>query len=84
MKKENYKYLFLFIFFTIILFLSPRSGDDWGNFLEGSLGIRHMIGNAIGMYFDWEGRFVSRLLINFLTCMNLYALKNLLFIFFFY
>ncbi len=67
MKKENYKYLFLFIFFTIILFLSPRSGDDWGNFLEGSLGIRHMIGNAIGMYFDWEGRFVSRLLINFLT-----------------
>ena len=67
MKKENYKYLFLFIFFTIILFLSPRSGDDWGNFLEGSLGIRHMIGNAIGMYFDWEGRFISRLLINFLT-----------------
>lgn len=67
MKKDNYKYLFLFIFFTLILFLSPRSGDDWGNFLEGSLGIRHMIGNAIGMYFDWEGRFVSRLLINFLT-----------------
>lgn len=67
MKKENIKYIILFLFFTVLLFLSPISGDDWGNYLEGSQGIRHIFGNAIGMYFDWEGRFVSRILINFLT-----------------
>lgn len=65
--KENYHYLIIFIIFLIINFLSPRTGDDWSNYLEGALGIRHMIGQAIGMYFDWEGRFISRLLINFLT-----------------
>ena len=65
--KENYHYLIIFIIFLIINFLSPRTGDDWSNYLEGTLGIRHMIGQAIGMYFDWEGRFISRLLINFLT-----------------
>lgn len=67
MKKENIKYLILFIFFFIIMCLSPICGDDWGNYLEGAKGFKHMIGNAIGMYFSWEGRFVSRLLINFLT-----------------
>lgn len=67
MKKENIKYIILVCFFAFIFFLSPISGDDWANYLEGSQGIRHMIGNAIGMYFDWEGRFASRLLINFLT-----------------
>ena len=55
------------IFFEIILFLSPISGDDWGNYLVGQTGLYHSIGNAIGMYFDWEGRFVSRILINILT-----------------
>ena len=66
--KKNYKYLLLFIFFLIIMFLSPICGDDWGNYLEGIQGIRHMIGQTIGMYFSWEGRILSRLLINFLTC----------------
>ena len=67
MKKEYKKYLLLFIMFLIIMCLSPICGDDWGNYLEGSKGIKHMIGNAIGMYFAWEGRFISRLLINILT-----------------
>lgn len=67
MKKENIKYYFLIIFFCLILFLSPISGDDWSNYLEGSLGIKHMFTQAIGMYFDWESRIVSRILINFLT-----------------
>lgn len=67
MKKENIKYILLILFFILILFLSPISGDDWGNYIEGSKGIRHIFGNAIGMYFDWEGRFVSRILINLLT-----------------
>lgn len=67
MKKENIKYILLIVFFTILLFLSPISGDDWGNYLVGKEGLRHIFGNAIGMYFDWEGRFISRLLINFFT-----------------
>lgn len=57
----------VFLFFLCILFLSPRSGDDWGNFIVGKLGIHHSLGNAIGMYFDWEGRLISRILINILT-----------------
>ena len=65
--KENKIYIGIFIFILIILFLSPISGDDWGNHLEGTLGFRHMIGQAIGMYFSWEGRFISRILINILT-----------------
>lgn len=67
MKKIKKEYLIYFLFFLVIMCLSPISGDDWGNYIEGSLGLRHMIGNAIGMYFSWEGRFISRLLINFLT-----------------
>ncbi len=60
-------YTLVFILFGIILFLSPISGDDWGNYLVGREGIYHSIGNAIGMYFDWEGRFLSRVFINILT-----------------
>lgn len=64
LKKE---YILYFFFFLIIMCLSPISGDDWGNYLVGEQGIRHMVGNAVGMYFSWEGRFISRLLINILT-----------------
>ena len=60
-------YMLYFAFFLLIMFLSPISGDDWGNYLVGKQGVRHMIGNAIGMYFSWEGRFISRLLINLFT-----------------
>ena len=66
--KDNKEYLILFTFFLIIMFLSPICGDDWGNYLEGIQGPKHMIGQAIGMYFSWEGRLLSRILINILTC----------------
>lgn len=65
--KKYVKYIFVFLFFVIMFFFSPISGDDWGNYLVGSEGVRHSLGVAIGMYFDWEGRFVSRVLINILT-----------------
>lgn len=64
---KKYNYFFIFLFFLIISILMPISGDDWGNYLIGKEGLHRMVGNAIGMYFDWEGRFVSRLLINLLT-----------------
>ena len=67
LKNQKIWYLIIFFFFLTLFFLSPISGDDWGNYLVGRQGLRHMIGNAIGMYFTWEGRFVSRLFINLLT-----------------
>lgn len=65
--KENKNYIILFFLLLIIMFLSPICGDDWSNYLEGTNGLRHMFTEAIGMYFDWEGRFISRILINILT-----------------
>ena len=65
--KKYYKYIGLFLFFLIIFILSPISGDDWGNYLIGREGIRHSLGVAVGLYFDWEGRFISRVFINILT-----------------
>lgn len=60
-------YFSIFCFFLLILTLSPISGDDWGNYFVGKEGLYHCFGQAIGMYFDWEGRLVSRILINILT-----------------
>ena len=66
MKKKIF-FISIFIFFLLIFFLSPISGDDWGNYIEGSRGLYKSITEAIGMYFSWEGRFISRILINILT-----------------
>lgn len=66
-KSNNKIYIIIFIFLLIIFLLSPISGDDWGNYLEGAQGFKHMISQAVGMYFSWEGRFISRILINILT-----------------
>ena len=66
MKKKIF-FVSIFLFFVLIFFLSPISGDDWGNYIEGSRGIYKSITEAIGMYFSWEGRFISRILINILT-----------------
>lgn len=66
-KKEKRFYLIIFVFYLVLFSLSPISGDDWGNYIAGSNGLYHSIGNAVGMYFSWEGRFASRVLINILT-----------------
>ena len=65
--KRKIFFISIFLLFLVILFLSPICGDDWGNYIVGSRGIYHSIGNAVGMYFDWEGRFISRLFINIFT-----------------
>ena len=64
MKRENYSYLLLFFFFFLICSLTPISNDDWQNFLV--LG-KNPIKYAISMYFSWEGRIISRILIVILT-----------------
>lgn len=66
MKKKIF-FISIFVFFLIIFFLSPISGDDWGNYIEGSRGLYKSITEAVGMYFSWEGRLISRILINILT-----------------
>lgn len=66
MKKKIF-FISIFVFFLIIFFLSPICGDDWGNYIIGARGIYRSITEAIGMYFDWEGRIISRVLINILT-----------------
>lgn len=72
MKKQKIKdkipYILLFLFFTLILFLCPISGDDWGNYIVGIKGIKSIIKNTITLYTTWEGRIISRLLINIFTC----------------
>ena len=65
--KKFIPYIGLFFFFLLILSLCPISGDDWGNYLVGIKGISNSIENAITLYSTWEGRFISRLLINLLT-----------------
>ena len=65
--KKYIKCIGIFLFFIIIFFLSPISGDDWGNYFVGSEGLRHSIEVAINLYFNWEGRFISRIFINILT-----------------
>ena len=49
--KKKFFYISIFLFFLFILFLSPISGDDWGNYEVGKTGLYHSIGNAVGMYF---------------------------------
>lgn len=66
MKKKIF-FISIFVFFLIIFFLSPISGDDWGNYLVGKTGFYKSITEAVGMYFSWEGRLISRVLINILT-----------------
>ena len=65
--KNNYLYLICFIFFLVILSLAPINGDDWGNYPVGAQGLRMILSAAKGMYFSWEGRFISRIFIYLFT-----------------
>lgn len=64
--KKIIPYLILFILFLIIMFLSPISGDDWGNYVVGSKGIYNSIIAAITSY-NSESLLLSKILINLLT-----------------
>ena len=56
-----------FIFYLITTTLTPLVSDDWGNYFVGKEGIGNIITHAIHTYFTWEGRFISRIVLNFLT-----------------
>jgi len=59
--------MLVFIFFLTIFVLAPIGSDDWGNYIIGMEGPKNWLDRAISMYFTWEGRLVSRFLINMLT-----------------
>ncbi len=69
MKEKINRYYAIVMFFTflIICLCSPLMGDDWGNFINGSGGLLSSIGYAFSSYMSYEGRIVSRILINILT-----------------
>lgn len=67
MSYQNKLLLSVFLISLIIFILSPIAGDDWGNYFVGTKGIKNIFISAIGMYKSWEGRFISRILIYFLT-----------------
>lgn len=60
-KKFNYYYLLVFIFFIIIGFLIPYTGDDWNNLIGHNGNILSIFKNAIYSYNTFEGRFFSRI-----------------------
>lgn len=62
MKKYG-KYIGVFLFSMILLCLVPIAGDDWGNYLAGKNGFIYAFTHAYELYFTWEGRFVSRVLV---------------------
>ncbi len=57
----------IFFFFCSIFLLIPITGDDWYNYVVGKEGVISSIQHSISMYFSWEGRIVSRILIYLLT-----------------
>lgn len=65
-KKEKIILLSITVFYLVILFLSPISGDDWGNAVN-KRGLIDSFINAFELYFTWEGRIASRFFINLLT-----------------
>lgn len=64
--KKNYL-LIAFIFFITICFLTPISGDDYGNYISTNGSLISSIKLAISYYNTLEGRFIGRILIMYTT-----------------
>lgn len=65
--KDKKALIIIFIFLLLVFTLTPITGDDWGNYLVGQKGLSYIWNHTVSMYFTWEGRFISRLLISFMT-----------------
>ena len=79
--KEIYNFLIiglLFIFFFIVTIFVPLTGDDFGNYISG-VTLNKSVEIAANRWLTLEGRFISRILICFLTPRKLlWALFNAL------
>ena len=64
--KKNYL-LIAFIVFITICFLTPISGDDYGNYISTNGSLISSIKLAISYYNTLEGRFIGRILIMYTT-----------------
>lgn len=76
-KKDRNILIIIFAIFFLISFFTPITGDDWGNYITSKSGLRAILGSTIGMYFNWEGRLISRFFINLFTCPKI--LYNIIF-----
>ena len=67
MTKRNIYLLSIFILFLIISFLTPISGDDFGNYISTNGTLSSAVKIAISYYNTLEGRFIGRILIMYTT-----------------
>lgn len=65
-KKEHKLIIVISLLFLFIAFLTPLSGDDWGNYCKYDSLIA-VFRAALSLYQTWEGRLVSRIFIFILT-----------------
>lgn len=67
-KTTKLKWLFIVFFvFFVISFLTPISGDDYGNYVNTYGDVLKSFQGAIGFYNSWEGRFIGRIIILIFT-----------------
>ena len=67
----DFKYkviVWTFLIFLVISFLAPITGGDWENYVIGSKGLQAIFNNVRDMYVNFEGRVVSRSLIDLFVC----------------
>lgn len=57
----------VFVLFLIMCTCSPLTGDDYGNYINGSGGILYVIKYAFHSYNSYEGRIMSRIFLTILT-----------------
>lgn len=67
MNKKQKTTIIFFIFLALICFLTPISGDDFGNYISTNGKLSEAISIAISYYKSWEGRFLGRIIIMYFT-----------------
>lgn len=67
MNKKKIYLITILILFLILTFLTPISGDDFGNYISTDGSILSAIKIAMSYYHSLEGRFIGRILIMYTT-----------------
>ena len=67
MKKKNIYLITVLLLFLTLTFLTPISGDDFGNYISTDGSILSSIKTALSYYNTLEGRFIGRIIIMYTT-----------------
>lgn len=67
MKKKNIYLITVLLLFLALTFLTPISGDDFGNYISTDGSILSSIKIALSYYNTLEGRFIGRIIIMYTT-----------------